>query len=36
MPEEEIPEKRKTVWDLLLDSFDEQEQSQKKKLKGAI
>lgn len=34
---EEIPEKkRKTVWDLLLDSFDEQEQSQKKKLKGAI
>jgi hypothetical protein len=39
MPDEENElgdKKRKTVWDLLLDSFEQQEQTKKGKLKGAI
>jgi len=38
MPEEEseFGKKNKTVWDLLLDSFEQQEQTKKGKLKGAL
>jgi hypothetical protein len=39
MPEEENElegKKHKTVWDLLLDSFEQQEQTKKGKLKGAL
>jgi L-rhamnose mutarotase len=38
MPEEEneFGKKHKTVWDLLLDSFEQQEQTRKGKLKGAL